>query len=79
MINVLPNQVIFLGEFNSKHKQFGCVKPNKSGQTPVNIAKDLKYLNFTSHHIARAKDSVITSLFDRAKNIINNPSDHEEE
>ena len=47
IINVLSNQVIFLGDFNSKHKQFGCVKPNKSGQTLVNIAKDLKlfYVN----------------------------------
>ena len=47
MINALSNQVIFLGDFNSKHKQFGCVKPNKSGQTLVNIANDLKlfYVN----------------------------------
>ena len=47
MINALSNQVIFLGDFNSKHKQFGCVKPNKSGQTLVNIAKDWKlfYVN----------------------------------
>ena len=47
MINALLNQVIFLGDFNSKHKQFGCAKPNKSGQTLVNIAKDLKlfYIN----------------------------------
>ena len=29
-------------DFNLKHKQSGCVKPNKSGQTLVNIAKDLK-------------------------------------
>ena len=42
MINAISKQVIFLGDFNSKHKQFGCVKPNKSGQTLVNIAKDLK-------------------------------------
>ena len=42
MINALLNKVIFLGDFNSKHKQFGCVKPNKSGKTLVNIAKDLK-------------------------------------
>ena len=42
MINALSNQVIFLRDFNSKHKQFGCVKPNKSGQTLVNLAKDLK-------------------------------------
>ena len=48
MINALSNQVIiFLGDFNSKRKQFGCVKPNKSGQMLVNIAKDLKlfYVN----------------------------------
>ena len=47
MINALSKQVIFLGDFNSKHKQFGCVKLNKSGQTLVNIAKDLKlfYVN----------------------------------
>ena len=47
MINALSNQVIFLGDFNSKHKQFGCVKANKSGQTLVNIARDLKlfYVN----------------------------------
>ena len=42
MINALSNQVIFLGDFNSKHKQFGCVKPNKTDQTLVNIANDLK-------------------------------------
>ena len=35
MINALSNQVIFLGDFNSKHKQFGCVIPNKSGQMLV--------------------------------------------
>ena len=47
MINALSKQVIFLGDFNSKHKQFGCVKPNKSGQTLVNIATDLQlfYVN----------------------------------
>ena len=47
MINALSNQVIFLGDFNSKHTQFGCVKPDKSRQTLVNTAKDLKlfYVN----------------------------------
>ena len=47
LINALSNQVIFLGDFNSKHKQFGSVKQNKSGQMIVNIAKDLKlfYVN----------------------------------
>ena len=38
-----------------------------------------QYLKFTSHHLARAKNSVITSLFDRAKNIIRNSSDQEKE
>ena len=42
MVNALSNQVIFLRDFNSKHKQFGCVKPNKSGQMLVTIVKDLK-------------------------------------
>ena len=47
MINALWNQVIFVGDFNSKHKQFECIKSNKSGQTLVNIAKRLKlfYVN----------------------------------
>ena len=47
MINELLKQVIFLRDFNSKHKQFGSVKPNKSGQTLINIAKELKlfYVN----------------------------------
>ena len=48
MINALSNRVIFLGDFNSKHKQFGCVKPNKSGKMLVNTAKDLKLLNVNS-------------------------------
>ena len=38
-----------------------------------------QYLKFTSHHLARAKKSVITSLFDRAKNIISNPSEQGKE
>ena len=38
-----------------------------------------QYLKFTSHHLARAKKNVITSLFDRAKNIISKPSDQEKE
>ena len=47
MINAFLNQVIFLGDFNSKRKQFGGVKSNKFGQMFVNIAKDLKlfYVN----------------------------------
>ena len=60
MINALSKQVIFLGDFNSKHKQFGCVKPNKSGQTLVNIAKDLKlfYVNQLEPNRHTREDSV---------------------
>ena len=42
MIDALSKQVIFFGDFNSKHKHFGCVRRSKSGQTIVNIAKDLR-------------------------------------
>ena len=48
MINAFSKQVIFLGDFNSKHKQFGCVKPNKSGQTLLNVATDLKLFYVTN-------------------------------
>ena len=62
MINALSNQVIFLEDFNSKHKQFGCVKPNKSGQTLVNmhVAKDLKlfYVNQLSLNRHTREDPV---------------------
>ena len=39
MINTLSNQVIFLRGLNPKHKQFSCVKSNKSGHTLVNVSK----------------------------------------
>ena len=60
MINALSNQKLIFGDFNSKHKQFGCVKPNKSGQTRVNIAKDLKlfYVNQLSPNRHTRKDPV---------------------
>ena len=60
MINALSNQVIFLGDFNSKDKQFGCFIPNKSGQTLVNIAKDLKlfYVNELSPNWHTREDPV---------------------
>ena len=60
MINALSNQVIFLGDFNSKHTQFGCVRPNKSGQTLGNIAKDLKlfYVNQLSPNRHTREDPI---------------------
>ena len=38
-----------------------------------------QYLNYTSHHPTSAKQSVITTLFDRADNIISSEKDQEEE
>ena len=46
MINALSKQVIFPGEFNSKHKQF--VKTNNSGQTLVKIPAICNYFMLTS-------------------------------
>ena len=46
-----------------------CRKPTHTDQ----------YLKFISHYLARTKKSIITSLFDRAKNIISNPSNEEKE
>ena len=41
------SKFFFSGTLTQNKKQFGCVKPNKSGQTLVNIVKDLKlfYVN----------------------------------
>ena len=60
MIDALSKQVNFLGDFNSKHKQFDCVKPNKSGQTLVNIAKALKlfYVNQLGPNMYTCDDPV---------------------
>ena len=57
MIKAFLNQVIFLGDSNSKHKQLGCVKPNKSSQM---LAKDLKlfYVNQLSPNRHMCEDSV---------------------
>ena len=70
MINALLNQVIFLGDFNSKHKQLGCVKPNKSCQKLVNTAKDLKlfYVNQLepNRHIHEDCDHSTSDILDMA-------------
>ena len=61
MINAFSDQVILLGDFNSKHKQFGCIKQNKSGQTLVNIAKDSKlfYVNQLSPNRHTCENTVM--------------------
>ena len=63
MIYALSNQVIFLGDFNSKHKQFGRVKPNKSGQMLVNVAKDLKLFDVNQTDICMMILSMAHSTF----------------
>ena len=68
-INALSNQATFLGD--SKHKQFGCVKPNKSGHTLVNIVKDLKlfYVNSrspnmdTREHLVHGTSNILDMTF----------------
>ena len=47
MINARLNQVIFLGTLTQNTSNLDVSKPNKSGQMPVNIAKDSKlfYVN----------------------------------
>ena len=47
MINALSKQVIFLGDFNLKHKQFGCVKPNRhTREDPVHGTTDILDMAF---------------------------------
>ena len=64
MINALSDQVIFLRDFNSKHKQFGCVKPNKSGQMLVNIAKDLKLFIYQREPNRHTRDDPVHGTSD---------------
>ena len=46
-INNLSDNVMFVGDFNSKLESFGCAKRNTSGPMPQNIQNqlDLIYLN----------------------------------
>ena len=59
------------------------IQRNRDNTISVRVYRKLthtdQYLKFTSHHLARAKKSAITLLFDRAKNIISNPYDKEKE
>ena len=59
------------------------IQRNSDNTISVRVYRKLthtdQYLKFTSHHLTRAKKSVIISLFNRAKNIISNPSDQEKE
>ena len=59
-INNLSENVIFVGDFNSKLESFGCAKKNTSGPMLKNIQNQLNliYLNNDEHtHMDRAKGS----------------------
>ena len=66
-INNLSDNVMFVGDFNSKLESFGCAKKNASGPVLKNIQKqrNLIYLNNGEHmHMDRANGS--TDLLDMA-------------
>ena len=66
-INNLSNNVMFVGDFNSKLESFGCAKKNISGHMLKSIQKQLNliYLNNNEHtHMDRANGS--TDLLDMA-------------
>ena len=66
-INNLSDNVMFIGDFNSKLEAFGCAKKNNSGPMLKNIQShlNLTYLNNDEHtHLDRAKGS--TDILDLA-------------
>ena len=66
-INNLSDNVMFVGDFNSKLEAFGCAKKNSSGSKLKNIQSHLNqtYLNNNEHtHLDRAKGS--TDILDMA-------------
>ena len=66
-INSLSENVMFVGDFNSKLEPFGCAKKNASGPMLQNIQKQLNliYLNTDEHmHLDRANGS--TDILDMA-------------
>ena len=67
IINNLSDNVMFVGDFNSKLESFGCVKKNPPGPILKNIQKHLNliYLNSDEHtHMDRANGS--TDILDMA-------------
>ena len=66
-INNLSDNVMFVGDFNSKLESFSCAKKNASGPMLQNIQKQLNliYLNTDEHtHMDRANGS--TDILDMA-------------
>ena len=67
IINNLSDNVMFVGDFNSKLESFGCAKKNTSGPLLQNIQNQLYliYLNSDAHtHMDRANGS--TDILDMA-------------
>ena len=66
-INNLSDNVMFVGDFNSKLKAFGCAKRNTSGPMLKNIQSQLNliYLN-TDEHIHLDKTTGNTDILDMA-------------
>ena len=66
-INNLSDNVMFVGDFNSKLESFGCAKKNTSGRMLQNIQNQLNliYLNSDEHtHMDRANGN--TDILDMA-------------
>ena len=66
-INNVSDNVMFVGDFNSKLESFGCAQKNPSGPMLKNIQKQLNliFLNNDEHtHMDRAKGS--TDILDMA-------------
>ena len=66
-IDNLPDNVMFVGEFNSKLKSFGCAKKNTSGPALKNTQKPPNriYLN-NDEHTHMEKSNGNTDLLDMA-------------
>ena len=66
-INTLSDNVMFVGDFNSKLESFGCTKKNTSGPVLKNTQKQLNliYLNNDEYtHMDRSTGN--TDLLDKA-------------
>ena len=71
-IKNLPDNVMFVGDFNSKLQAFGCAKKNTSGPMLQNIQNQLNliYLNTDEHtHLDRSKGN--TDILDMAFSSLN--------
>ena len=63
-VTSLPDKVILLGDFNSKHKVFNCATTTTSGRNLKGTVKELKltYLNNDEHTYLDARHGTIDIL-----------------